>query len=225
MQEKLNNEEIRNFIKTICPNDLSYKEFITKVSITFGLRFSTISNLFDYPLFDVGKLLREPFIKEDSLGNKRIIRTVDNLYSYCFKDQEVALTEFYDYIYDLYQAYYLKDKEKIVYLRGLINDIPFFQFKKNYQKDKPLSDSDILTIVKFQLKYFYTPFQIIGYLGISSKDYNTAIDRLKELDKNLYDYYEKLVKEYCYHDKVYEKIAVYDFYDKLDKKNHLRKGK
>ncbi len=221
MKENLNEREMRSFIKKINTDPDALKRFIAKVSLTFGFKYSTISNLFRYPLFDVDKLLREGF-KEDNMNNARIKDAIDKLFYWSFKDQDAALKEYNDYINALYQAYYNKDLKKIKELVDFINDIPFYQFKENRKDNSPLTNEDIITILRFELKYFYTPVELCAFLNISVKEYTEGIEKIKDIEPALYNYYHKLIKELRHNENAIEKVSVLNGYDRINKERHAR---
>ena len=202
MEKKLNIKEMQMFVRRINGTDEGYVNFLLKVTLTFGFRYSTVSKLFDIPEENVGRFLRQNYNNPNADRNpkkeieaKRNIMTLDNLYSYGNKNQAAAESEYFDFINELYKAYIEKNRPRVIELIGFINDIPFVKFKQNHEKGMPLSVSDALALIRYQVKYFIPTVQLCTKIGLTNSEFLEAVKLVKENDPVLYDCYQNLIRE------------------------------
>lgn len=214
MEKKLNIKEMQMFVRRINGTDEGYVNFLLKVTLTFGFRFSTVSKLFDIPEEEVGRFLRQnynnPRITMDAkkeMEAKRNIMTLDNLHSYGKKNQEAAESEYFDFINMLYQAYMEKDRAKVIELIGFINDIPFVKFKQNHEKGIPLNVDEALALIRYQVKYFIPTVQLCTKIGLTNAEFLEAVKLVKKNNQVLYDCYQNLIKETTRGEKIKEQEA------------------
>ncbi len=186
-EERLNDRQIRMFVKRIAPEEEGQLQFIAKVALTFGLRYSQIAKIFRIPDEQVGPLLRK-------YSAKNIINGLDNLYSYGFKEPDLVLNEFYDYINNLYQAYLNRNREDVVNLLGEINDIAFARFHKNHEAGAKITPEEAVAIIKYQVKYFITNVSLCKLAKINNDELKKCHEMVAQVDPVLAEDCQKIIE-------------------------------
>ncbi len=197
ISERLSDGQIRTFLKRIASTEEGQLQFIAKMTLTFGLRYSQVAKIFQIEESQVGPLLRK-------YSSKNIINGLDNLYSYGFKEPERVLNDFYDYINNLYQAYLHRNREEVVALLGQINDISFARFRNSHEADTEITVEEAISILNYQIKYFITPVNLCKLAKISNEQYKKCQSLVENSNPLLYADCQKLIAIQTKYDSVNE---------------------
>lgn len=150
--------------------------FLAKCSLTFGLRLDALSELL--------KMDKDELLKEIILYNQALRESLFLVFRHGMKLQDQAKNEFIEYFNQLCTFSVNKDMEKVKELLGVINDKDVIALRGKKRKEK-LSDEDVLTILKFQLKYMLDTTTIGKIFEIDRKSYARRVRNLDEKYTNL----------------------------------------
>ncbi len=150
--------------------------FLAKCSLTFGLRLDALSELL--------KMDKDELLKEIILYNQALRESLFLVFRHGMKLQDQAKNEFIEYFNQLCTFSVNKDMEKAKELLGVINDKDVIALRGKKRKEK-LSDEDVLTILKFQLKYMLDTTTIGKIFEIDRKSYARRVRNLDEKYTNL----------------------------------------
>ena len=174
-------------------------KFLTNCILTFGLRLETLSHL-------LGKDV-EILAKEIESGNQ-LYTYISNVFKHGMKHQQEAVMEFESFFERLKVASLTKDKNKITIVLEEISDKEAKKIaKRDLSKLQILTDEEILTILKYQIKYMLSAMQIETIFHIENSNYARRVRKLQEK-------YPKLVSDFDY---------LSDFYYMNSRKNQERR--
>lgn len=172
------------YLFKLFPTERRRKEFLTKCILTFGLRLETLSITLEMNKED---LARELLYKSNPL--------YDRLYmviNHTIKRQDIARQNFENFLKRLIIASTTKSREKIEKVLSEISDEKVNELLKRKNADsEKFSDEDILTILRFQLKYMLMTGQIIDMFRISKNQYTRRV-------RNFEQVYPDLVADFNY---------------------------
>lgn len=157
--------------------------FITQSILTFGLTLETTSLLLNAD--------KEYLHSKLSDGNQ-FYRSLTRTFNHTLKDQEKAKEKFISYFNSLKEAHQSKDKDKIRELLRVINDKDASTLMKEKKKGEPLTDNDILIILKYQLKYMLTSVTISKMFDFDRRNYGERVKRLESEHPELVAEYKEL---------------------------------
>ena len=192
---KLEEEKRKNFVSQLYqmfPTRQKRINFLTNCILTFGLRLETLSHLLG---------------KEIESGNQLYIY-ISNVFKHGMKHQQKAVMEFESFFERLKVASLTKDKNKITIVLEEISDKEAKKIaKRDLSKLQILTDEEILTILKYQIKYMLSAMQIETIFHIENSNYARRVRKLQEK-------YPKLVSDFDY---------LSDFYYMNSRKNQERR--
>lgn len=203
--ERINDEQIRSFLRKITKDENDYYEMVSRIALTFGLRFSQIGKIFGLKDEEVGPVLRHALYALVPDGKKPyLVGALDNLNAYAFKDYKRSEEEFYTFMMDLYMEYVAmqrsetkeEGKAKAIALRGLIYDIPVARFRKNHVAGAEISDADALAIIRYQIKFFLSPVALCKFFQITNEEYQKCLEKAKMQDPNIENDCNEVLKIY-----------------------------
>lgn len=182
-QEREKQTKMKNRLNKMFHRKDRQINFLTNCALTYGLRVETIADFFgDNPT----DLLRD-FQSGNSLYNN-----LSNVFKHGMKPQQEAVAEFENFFERLTKASINKDKEKITEILEEISDKKALKIaNRDKTKQLTLTDDEILTILKFQIKYMISTHQIERIFGISKSNYKKRVKRLQTE-------HEKLVSDFEY---------------------------
>ena len=199
---KLEEEKRKNFVSQLYqmfPTRQKRINFLTNCILTFGLRLETLSHL-------LGKDV-EILAKEIESGNQ-LYTYISNVFKHGMKNQQEAVMEFESFFERLKVASLTKDKNKITVVLEEISDKEAKKIaKRDLSKLQILTDEEILTILKYQIKYMLSAMQIETIFHIENSNYARRVRKLQEK-------YPKLVSDFDY---------LSDFYYMNSRKNQERR--
>lgn len=199
---KLEEEKRKNFVSQLYqmfPTRQKRINFLTNCILTFGLRLETLSYL-------LGKDV-EILVKEIESGNQ-LYTYISNVFKHGMKHQQEAVMEFESFFERLKVASLTKDKNKITVILEEISDKEAKKIaKRDLSKLQILTDEEILTILKYQIKYMLSAMQIETIFHIENSNYARRVRKLQEK-------YPKLVSDFDY---------LSDFYYMNSRKNQERR--
>ena len=199
---KLEEEKRKNFVSQLYqmfPTRQKRINFLTNCILTFGLRLETLSYL-------LGKDV-EILVKEIESGNQ-LYTYISNVFKHGMKHQQEAVMEFESFFERLKVASLTKDKNKITIVLEEISDKEAKKIaKRDLSKLQILTDEEILTILKYQIKYMLSAMQIETIFHIENSNYARRVRKLQEK-------YPKLVSDFDY---------LSDFYYMNSRKNQERR--
>ena len=157
--------------------------FLTNCILTFGLRLETLSHL-------LGKDV-EILAKEIESGNQ-LYTYISNVFKHGMKHQQEAVMEFESFFERLKVASLTKDKNKITIVLEEISDKEAKKIaKRDLSKLQILTDEEILTILKYQIKYMLSVTQTADIFKLDRHRYAKRVRKLE-------DDYTNLVSDFNY---------------------------
>lgn len=147
---QVTDEHIRGFLSKVFKTDEARLEFLGQVILQFGLDINTICEILNIPL----EKQKEFSIRLRSVNKTNEEYLYNTLYRNIRNPQQVK-QEFYDYMTTFYLAVAHKDYEQIKNCKSIFYQIErgIQNIIKNKKPNVPLSDDDIVTLLKFQIKY------------------------------------------------------------------------
>ena len=137
----------------------------------------------------LGVVVQSIFLKtlgEEYLGLNTVLTSILSMLSIAELGLGSAI------IYNMYKPIANKDKEKITEILEEISDKKALKIaNRDKTKQLTLTDEEILTILKFQIKYMISTHQIERIFGISKSNYKKRVKRLQTE-------HEKLVSDFEY---------------------------
>ncbi len=177
------------------PSEEKRYRFIAKCALTFGVRLDELSTILE---IDKDELYRKVQIY---YPEKRT--SLDLLFKHGMKKQSQAKGKFIIYCDKLYLACKKNDKQSIKELLEILNDSKAMEVKLKHERfNEILKDSDIITILLFQIKYMMSPTIVGEFFGIDRTGYSNRVRKLE-------DKYPELVSDFNY---------LCDFYNKYHNK-------
>lgn len=160
-------------------------KFMANCALSFGMRLDLLSEFLGE---DKNELYKE-------YQNRDIYHTesINFLFHHGFKLQDEAKQDFLVYFSRLSEAFLKNDREKCrEILRELTKiDVEIAKFKKRHNAKQPITEEDILNILRFQLKYGLASRSVAAFVGIDAIGYVKRVNGLQ-------DKYPKLISDYHY---------------------------
>ena len=146
--------------------------FIARCALTFGLNLDALSML-------LGKSTEEVYRTYTNLGSN-LDFYIDRLFLYCYKRQDIAISEFNDFFSRLTDRFLERDKEGLIEILKEIGDSEVLKLKKEPNEQRRYSDEEIAMMLKYQLKYFLNATQTANFFGILPSTYSSRVRALKD---------------------------------------------
>lgn len=191
--------EIKNFVESVYKSDENRMKFIARIALTYGLKLMTLETIFGTKNDDMQHNLLK-------YNNQQMNSHLLDLFSYGIRSQETAVLEAYDFIMELKNLLIAKGKAKaepaklteidaqISQTMAKLADVDIKKFKDNHQTGAPLTDAELVSIVKFQIKYLLTDVKLCALLKITNEEYKEALMRLENINPALNSEYQDLSK-------------------------------
>ena len=159
--------------------------FLKHAALTFRLHLDTLSNLFS---------IKEEEILENFVGNAGgSYEAITFLFYHDGKNQKIAKENFISYYRELLNAISNKDKEAKKRLIEQIGDSKAIEFRnKERAINEKITDEEMMTLLRYQLKYALTALNMKSIFGINRQNYQRRIQILLENDPELRSDYEYL---------------------------------
>lgn len=147
--------------------------FLTSAILTFSLRLESICEL----------LKSSPdYFYQKIMANNKFNASIYKVFTYSIKDQEKAKMEFINYFNKLEEAHKNKNEKRMKELLEVVSDnslTKLFEEKKEGKlKSESLTDEQIVTIVKYQLKYMLSTIGICKIMDITKNYYTKRVHQL-----------------------------------------------
>ncbi|MBE6140414.1 MAG: hypothetical protein E7172_02635 [Firmicutes bacterium] len=185
-----NKTKVRLFVIKYFKDEKKRLNFIGSVALTFGLRLESLSEIFGYNPDD----LNQKLLLEDNYEYLHF------LFNHGYRNQSLAVADFYDFFNRLMLAYSTGSKEEIKKVMLELSDYKIIDYINNHPKGKSVSEDVVVDILKFQLKYGLHPTYLADYLKIQKSWYSRRV-------KNLPDKYHELKAGYEYLNDFYVKVV------------------
>lgn len=183
------------YLYMMFPTKEKRNKFIINSALTFGLRLETLSKIFQ---IDSKTLKTELLFKTIYMTE-----SMQALFEIGMNNQEQATSNFIAFYNELVESAKNKDKEKIQEVMEVLKDTKAIKLmKREIPGTSKLTDEEILTILKYQIKYMLGVSQTASYFKI---DRGLYAKRVRSLQDNYYD----LVSDFDY---------LSDFYYKSNKR-------
>lgn len=193
------------FLYKMYPHKDKRMLFLTKCALTFGLRLESLSMVL--------KLDKDELYK-NMMYNNPLWNSLDMLFKHGMVRQDIAIDNFINYFNELSKASSMNDKTKLMELLNLISDKNAKELIEGRKLvKKQLSGEDIITILKYQLKYMLPSKSVANLFNTSKSNYEKRVKALGE------DYASLLSDYYCLED-YYKKLE--DIADRSYKKGGSR---
>lgn len=172
----------KDLYKRLCllfPTREKRMRFLGLCVLTFGLRKETISGIFNYN--------EEEMVSELLKHNSMFYDTLKKVLNHGVKRQELAETEFLEYVYSLMNAKTKKEQQELF---QRLNDNKFKEIvERNETGVGHLNKEDFIIVLKYQLKYMIG----IRKLGkVYHLDEGKYASKVRDLEKE----YPDLAEEY-----------------------------
>lgn len=173
------------YLYQLFPNSQKRTHFIKNCALTFGLSLETLSKLLKK---DPKKLFVELVYEDVYLSE-----SVNVLFRIGATFQEDAETAFLNFFEDLVKAAKSKDKEHINQVLEITKDTEAMKIKARATKGTiNLTEEEILTILKYQMKYLLSVQKIEAIFKIHHKAYVARVLDLKSTNHALVSQFEAL---------------------------------
>lgn len=165
-------------------------KFLINAALHFRLHLDTLQSLFNIP----EKELLDNMITVGS----NVYEHLKILFYHDSTNQEKARRNFVMYYHDLLEALRHKNRDEQARLLSIIGDSKAVSLKKkirecNLKNEKlTLSEEDIETLLKYQLKYMLSGHEISYVFDIDRKNYNKRIQTFLEMHEDYRERYETL---------------------------------
>lgn len=180
-------EVIKAFFESTFPDEGRRKNILSLIILTYGLKLETISTI----------LNEEPeTLKKHLLDNNDKYHSLTKLFLLGYGDQEEAKSNFYGYFIKLYLSYTSKNRDSIKNCLLAISDSDALAVQQKHKDSKILTDDDIMILVKFQLKYFYTREELASIIGINARHYSSRVNECLVNYPELRSQYEYLADHF-----------------------------
>lgn len=193
------------FLYKMYPHKDKRMLFLTKCSLTFGLRLDSLSLIL--------KLDKDELYK-NMMYNNPLWNSLDMLFKHGMVRQDIAIDNFISYFNELSKAASIKDNAKLIELLNLISDKEAKDLiNERKLVKKQLSQEDIVTILKYQLKYMLPSKSVATLFNTSKSNYEK---RVKALGED----YDSLLSDFYYLEDYHKRLE--DIADKAYKKGGSR---
>lgn len=173
------------YLYQLFPNPQKRTRFIKNCALTFGLSLETLSKLLKK---DPKKIYIE-FIYEDCY----MAEPLNVLFRMGSTVQEEAQAAFLNFFDNLVKAAKSKDKEQINKVLEVTKDTEAMKIKSRTTKGTiNLTDAEILTILKYQMKYLLSVKKIEVIFKVHHKAYVARVLELKPMNHDLVSQFEAL---------------------------------
>lgn len=165
------------------PTKEKRNKFLTDCILTFGLQAKTISYALGF---------NEEHFKQSILEDNPKYHNLTTVFNHTMKHQQQAINEFISFIDKLTIASLKNNKEQIVLLLEEISDKKACIIaKRDLSRPTALTDEEIITILKYQIKYMISSIQIEKIFHIENTKYAKRVRKLSDSNP-------KLVSEFDY---------------------------
>lgn len=185
-------------LNAIYSTTLEQYKFIINASLYFRLHLDTLSKLFQ---------IEEKELLDNMLryGN-RCYESLKTLFYHDSKDQNIARIEFMNYYREMLDAIRHKNLNEKSRLTNIISDknasllLTKIKMAKEKKLSISLSNEDIETLIKYQLKYYITTRDVAYMFLIDRNNYQRRVTNYLEENLELKKEYESLMayNEYKY---------------------------
>ena len=151
--------------------------FLSQCILTFGLHLDAICMLTGF----------DEKILYDELVNRALKyhESVQKVFKNGMKRQDIAINDFLDFYNRLCKAYENKNREELLSILHELSDKKAIYLAKRPEPRKILRDEEILTILKYQIKYMLGVTQTAQYFKIDRATYATRVRKLGDEYANL----------------------------------------
>lgn len=172
------------YLYQMFPDENKRRRFIINCALTFGLRAETLAALLNTSV---------ETIKSELLYNISYMHnSMQALFHIGMNNQEDAIKNFVDFFTNLIKAYEGKNKTEIANILNELSDKKAICIaKRSDSKGKKLADEQILTILKYQIKYMLETKSIARIFNIDRGTYSSRV-------RNLGPEYANLISDFDY---------------------------
>lgn len=162
--------ELAEKLEKMFPTEEVRKRFITMAILEFQLSVDDLEDLLGIDK----KIIYEEFV----YGNGNIGENVKKGFDFYGELPGVAKERFLVYFNRLQRAIKYGNEKLAKSILEELYDKEIVKFKRNHESGERISDEEILTIVKYQIKYLLSNSQLEKILNISRKNYSLRLQKL-----------------------------------------------
>lgn len=170
-------------LQKMFPTAKNCNNFIIMSILTFGLTKESIDSLLGVSVDEVLTNYVYP---------SNFCESVERRWHHISNSQENAIALFLDLVGDLYQAYLNRDRDAFKEGVSQVTDKLAKNIIDNRKHGDRICDEDILTILKYQIKYALSASRIAVLFKLERKNYIKRINKILELHPEYQEAYESL---------------------------------
>lgn len=162
--------------------------FLAQSALTYGVNLDSLCEMLDKKNDEAKKRFETEMLEE----NRAFYNSLIYLFHHCPTNQNVAKQRYIEYFNNLVNAAAKKDKGEIKELISVIRDDKANALKNKYREPGYyLTEDELLTIVKYQIKYGMDAKRVASLFKI---DYHTYLIRVRKLEEK----YPEIVSYFNY---------------------------
>lgn len=184
------------YLYMMFPTKEKRNKFIINSALTFGLRLETLSKIFQ---IDSKTLKTELLFKTIYMTE-----SMQALFEMGMNNQEQATSNFIAFYNELVESAKNKDKERIQEVMEVLKDTKAIKLmKRQTPGTSKLTDEEILTILKYQMKYFLSTDKIEKIFRVHHGIYVPRVNSLVKTNPELVTQFNTIRELYYdrYHSK------------------------
>ena len=182
------------YLYQMFPKKEKRNHFLSQCVLTYGLSLESLCNTLD--------LNKEKTYDDLVVRNIKYYESVEKVFKFGMKRQENAISNFIEFFTSLIEAYERKNKEEVAnVLHELSDKKAVYIAKRPDPKGKRLNDEQIVTILKYQIKYMLETKTIAKIFNIDRGTYSSRV-------RNLGLEYADLISDFDYLSDFYHNSAL-----------------
>lgn len=172
------------YLYQMFPTKEKRNHFLSQCVLTYGLSLDSLCAILG--------LNKEKTFADLVTKSTKFAESVEKTFKFGMKRQDKASADFILFFTNLSEAYERKNKEEILnVLKKLSDKKAIFIVKRPDPKEKRLTDEQILTILKYQIKYMLQIETIAKIFNIDRGTYSSRV-------RNLGPEYANLISDFDY---------------------------
>ncbi len=175
--------EVTEKLNQMFPKPQNRKKVVIMSSLTFGLDADSLSKL----LGQDKDTINTELVQRSGFGTSLL-----NRWHRITSTPEESQARFCEFLERLYQAYVQRDTQAFRKILREITDYDFKQFIENHKKTDKLTPENILTILKYQVKYGLGIADVATICGVNRNSYSSKVHALLESYPEFQEYYDCL---------------------------------
>lgn len=164
--------------------DNQLNNLLTHIILSFRIHVDTLSKL-----LDISEDALKRRIVDTNYGNNFSSKAIEFILNKDVSDQEVATQKFLNFYFNYVNA---EGKEALNELLKTITDHDAKILAEKRISGDPLNDEELLTMLKFQLKYVLAQHELEAFFKVDSGNYRRRLNKLFEdtVNDEMKSYYE-----------------------------------